>query len=97
MNIHTFHDIWYNKTYTYIKPTIENKEIKNKKSYKRDVPVSQYSKDGIFIKHFKGIIEALLEIKGNYDKNMVSNIYRNCQGKSKTAYGYIWKFNNCND
>lgn len=97
LNINTFKDIWYYRTYAYILPTIENKNIKNKKSYKRDVPVLQYSKDGILIKSYNGIINALLEIKGTYDKNMVSNIYRNCQGKSKSAYGYIWKFNNCND
>jgi hypothetical protein len=51
--------------------------------------VSQYSKSNEFIKNFNGIIDALLEIKGKYDKNMVSNIYRCCQQQSKTAYGYI--------
>lgn len=92
-----FKDIWYKRIYSYIEPTIEDSGIKNKRSYKRNVPVIQYSKDGKFIKNFDGIIDALLEIKGEYNKNMVSNIYRNCLGESKSAYGYVWKFNNCND
>lgn len=97
MSIWTFKDIWYNHTYIHIKATVKDSGIKNKKSYKRNVPVSQFTKDGQFIKNFDGIIDALLEIKGKYDKNMVSNIYRNCSGESKSAYGYVWKFNNCND
>lgn len=97
MSIWVFKDIWYKRIYSYIEPTIEDSGIKNKRSYKRNVPVIQYSKDGKFIKNFDGIIDALLEIKGEYNKNMVSNIYRNCLGESKSAYGYVWKFNNCND
>lgn len=97
MSIWTFKDIWYNRTYAYIKATVKDSGIKNKKSYKRNIPVSQFTKDGQFIKNFDGIIDALLEIKGDYNKNMVSNIYRSCTGEQKSAYGYIWKFNNCND
>ena len=35
MGIWTFKDIWYNRTYAYIKATVEDVGIKNKKSYKQ--------------------------------------------------------------
>lgn len=97
MSIHTFKDIWYNRVYQHIYATVQNANKRNVRTFKRNVSVTQYSKQGDVIQHFNGIIDALLALKGTYDKNMISNIYRNCQGKSKTAYGYIWKFNNCND
>lgn len=95
INYNTFQDIWYGKTYSYIKPTIENVSIKKK--CKKDYSVSQYSKEGVFIKNFNTIKEAIIEIKGKYDPNAVGNIYENCIGNRKSAWGYIWKFNNCND
>jgi len=95
MNYNTFQDIWYGKTYPYIKASVENNIIKNK--CKKDYSVVQYSKEGLFIKTFDSIKTAIVEIKGYYDPNAVGNVYETCIGKRKSAWGYVWKFNNCND
>lgn len=95
INYNTFQDIWYGKTYSYITPTVE--DITVEKKCKKDYSVSQYTKEGGFIKNFDTIKSAIIEIKGQYDPNAVGNIYENCIGKRKSAWGYIWKFNNCND
>lgn len=95
INYNTFQDIWYGKTYSYITPTVEDSTVKKK--CKKDYSVSQYTKDGEFIKNFDTIKSAIIEIKGQYDPNAVGNVYENCIGKRKSAWGYIWKFNNCND
>lgn len=94
MNINTFSDIWYNHVYQHIQPSFEPliKLGTQVKEHKRNSPVDMYSKDGIFIKHFTHVDDAVEEIKGKYDKNVVSLIYLNCRGGSKTAYGYKWEF-----
>lgn len=49
-------------------------------------PVSQFSKDGILIKHFDSIKSAEEEL------NMNGAISKVCSGKRKTAGGYIWRY-----
>ena len=97
MSIHTFNDIWFNRTYSYILPTVENHYIKNKHNKSADFPVDQYDLNGNFIKTYNTISEAVIEIKGYWNKNFASTIRFVCKQKQKTAYGYIWKFSNCND
>ena len=50
--------------------------------------VSQYTKDNEFITQYKSISAAkkALKIKGGH----ISDV---CNGRMKTAYGYVWKFN----
>lgn len=51
--------------------------------------ISQYSKEGKFIRDFDSIIQAAIslgKIKGGAD---ITNC---CKGNLKTAYGYIWKY-----
>jgi hypothetical protein len=50
-------------------------------------PISQYSTDGKLVK----VWDSYKEIEKTY-KNSNGNIYKCISGKSKTAYGYIWKF-----
>jgi hypothetical protein len=50
-------------------------------------PVSQYSKDGTFIKTFAGQSEAERETG-----TAQASIWRVCNGVSKTAGGYVWKY-----
>jgi len=49
--------------------------------------ILQFDKDGNFIKEFSSIIEAVNELK--LKSNHVTEC---CQGKYKTAHGFIWKY-----
>jgi hypothetical protein len=62
-----------------------NKQIQsatNKVKY-----VLQFNKNGEFIKEYNSINEAARQL--NVDKTCIS---RNCNGKYKSAFGYVWKF-----
>ena len=50
-------------------------------------PVLQFNKNGEFIKEYNSIHEAARQL--NVDKTCIS---RNCNGKYKSAFGYVWKF-----
>ena len=51
--------------------------------------VSQYTKDGIYIRDFNSIVEAAM-FMGN--KTYGPEITNCCKGKTKTARGYIWTY-----
>ena len=51
------------------------------------IPISQYTLDGKFIKHWGGATCARNELGINK-----SNIIQCCKGNVKTAGGYIWKY-----
>ena len=55
--------------------------------------INQFDIDGNFIKSFESITDAvkLLNLKS---KSAVSTIGAVCNGKSKSAYGYVWRFVN---
>lgn len=61
---------------------------KHKPYHYQERAVEQYSLNGEFIKKYKSIKAATEENRFNND----SNICLCCNGKSKTAYGYIWKY-----
>lgn len=71
-----------NSTKEYRKKQIESAKDKSKQ-------IIQFSINGDFIKEYNSISEAAKEL--NIDKTCIS---RNCNGKYKTAFGYIWKFKN---
>ena len=50
-------------------------------------PVSQFSKDGSFIKNYDSAKQAHLETNVNH-----SHICECCSGKLKSAGGYVWKY-----
>lgn len=50
--------------------------------------ISQFTKDGIFIKTFDSFSDAVKEL----DLPTMSGLYQCCAGNQKTAYGYTWKF-----
>ena len=52
-------------------------------------PVLQFDKNGEFIKEYSIIHEAARQL--DIDKTCIS---RNCNGKYKSAFGYVWKFKN---
>lgn len=58
-----------------------------RKAHNKQIKVSQFSKDGKFIKEFNSCKEA----EKSFNKSS-SNISNCCRGKLKTAYGYIWKY-----
>lgn len=58
-----------------------------RRSDKRSKPVIQYSKYGEFIKEWKSAIEIQIQF-GYYH----SNISRCCNGKRKSAYGFVWRY-----
>lgn len=55
---------------------------------KKQKPVSQYDKNGNFIKDWDSITQ--IEIELNYGKG--SGVGQCCRGKQKSAKGFIWKF-----
>lgn len=60
---------------------------------KRFTPVDQYSVDGKFIKHYYSFSNAVYEVFGttNHEKYS-SKIASCCKGKSRTAYGFVWRY-----
>ena len=50
--------------------------------------VTQYKKDGTFVKTYASTAEAARTLNSS-----PSHIAECCNGKRKTAYGYIWKYN----
>ena len=51
---------------------------------KHSKPVNQFTTDGLFIKRYSSLTEAMTSIGGSI---------ANCiTGRSKTAYGYLWKY-----
>jgi hypothetical protein len=62
-----------------------NSKNKNNKS------ILQYDKNMIFIKEFKSLTEACLYIN---KPGRMGDLTSCCKGKSKTAYGFIWKYKN---
>lgn len=65
------------------------KHCKYGKEHHNHSAVNQYTKTGKFIKQWYGFgeIERVLKFNG-------SNIHACCNGKQKTAYGYIWRYAN---
>jgi hypothetical protein len=78
--------IWSDK----MKSINSNKEYRDKQiqsSQDRMKPILQFDKLGNLIKEYCSIREAAKEL--NIDKTCIS---RNCNGKYKSAFGYVWKF-----
>ena len=61
--------------------------IKERVSYAQSIDIIQCDINGDFIKRWHGINKASRELKINH-----SNIISCCQGKRKTAGGYIWRY-----
>lgn len=77
--------IW---TYTYtdsMQPTLSPHV---KKGIKRFRSVNQYDLNGVFLKNFKSIKEAMIDLKIKSG----SNISSCCNGKRNIAYGFIWSY-----
>lgn len=60
---------------------------KKNRDLKKQKPVLQFTKNGVFIKRYASVKDASKEFKNNR-----SAITSCCKGKTKTAYGYIWKY-----
>lgn len=73
----------YNNNYGNRQKKIAKKNTNGKMSK----PVLQYDLQGNFIKEWPSIME--IERQLGFDQGYISNC---CNGKYKTAYGYIWKF-----
>ena len=59
----------------------------------RTVSISKYDKNGVFIESYDTFKDACLSV-GKYNDTVSGNIRRCCKGERKTAYNYIWKYNN---
>lgn len=56
-------------------------------------PIEQYTLDNIKIKRFESFYQACLEVNiGGNTQSTKKNIHACCNGKRKTAYGFIWKY-----
>jgi hypothetical protein len=69
-----------------------SEKLKGKKHDSKAKPILQYNINGDFIKEFSSITDACNIVFNNRSKN--PNITKCCQGKLKTAYGFIWKYKN---
>lgn len=79
--------IEYHKHSDYIK-TIISEKGKGRNNSKYVADVLMYNKDGQFLRRFETVTEAAKYL-GNKNRN---NICYCLNGKQKTAYGYIWKY-----
>lgn len=61
-----------------------------KKNPSKEIPILQYTKDGIFVKEWPSAT-AFGEYLG---KNVCGNIINCIKGKMPSAYGYKWKYKN---
>lgn len=60
---------------------------KGKPQYKHRKPILQYTLDGVFVKEWYGVTEVEKELGLSH-----KNISRHLKGKTKSAYGFIWKY-----
>ena len=70
---------------------------KNKISQSNSKPVYQFDFKGNFIKKWKSATEAERIIRNKpYEthKNLPNNINHCCRGKSNSAYGFVWSYEN---
>lgn len=67
-----------------------SKKLKGKKRDDITKPITQYDLDMNVVREFPSITNAC-ELLFN-DKSKNSNITQCCQGKTKTAYGFIWRY-----
>lgn len=70
-----------------INSTKQYRDKQIESSRDRMKPILQFDKLGNLIKEYSSINEAAKEL--NIDKTCIS---RNCNGKYKSAFGYVWKF-----
>ena len=75
------------KSYTEKQKIAHRESLKYKKHTSKCVSVSQYSRDGEFIKTYRTVKEAQLETGAR-------DISSCCKGKRKTSKGFIWKYKN---
>lgn len=71
---------------------IKSTFVYNVDNDKNAVPILQYNKTGEFIAEYKSVAEAA---RINNFKNR-SNIIGNLKGRTKSAYGYVWKYKHGN-
>ena len=75
--------------FNYKKPQTHIKKEKSTNKRNGPRPVSQYSKELVFIQNFHSIIYAANTLG---KPQAAPDITKCCQGKIKSAYGYIWKY-----
>lgn len=63
----------------------EHKANWEKVEKKKRKPVEQYTKEGVLIAKYNGLVEA-------HQVTNINNISEACLGKIKTAGGYVWKY-----
>ena len=79
---------WCSKSYN-INYGTRNERCGEKNLNRKDQsrPVKQFTKDGRFITDYPSIAEA--ERQTGFDQTAISKC---CNGKQKSAYGYIWRY-----
>ena len=76
--------IKYNNTYGTRLERVSKKHLNRKDESKS---VKQYTKDGVFIREYPSMHE--VKRQTGYDFSFIS---RCCRGRTKSAYGYIWRY-----
>jgi|688.fasta_scaffold414503_1 group I intron endonuclease len=72
---------------------VENLIYTNNSSKAKAKCVTQYNLENVFLNHFESLADAIriLGLPGKFD-SCCTNISACCLGKTKKAYGYIWKY-----
>ena len=70
--------------------TPKRREALEKAHKQNKVPVIQKSKAGETLRRFESLSDASLFVKGN--NSVIGCISKACNGKQKTAYGYVWEY-----
>lgn len=66
--------------------------LSNARKGKGTKPVLQFTMDNVFVKRYNSLVDAAVEVAGNYNVQVaISNC---CKGINVSAYGYKWKFEN---
>ena len=83
-------DIHFKNLIEKIQESKKNKKTKKRSSEYSDNKIYQYSKGGNFIKEYKNIDDVINIFNLKYKAR--NSILACCNGKSKTSYGYQWRF-----
>ena len=57
-------------------------------------PILQFSKEGVLLKRWESFCFAAKEVNPNNYKAAIKNIHAVCNNKRKSAYNFIWSYEN---
>lgn len=71
----------------------KSKEVIQKTINANIIAIEQYTLDGMYIRDFKSVSDALIFLNKSLKQGHISSC---CRGNRKSAYGYFWKYKESN-